>query len=385
MDLELTEEQDLIVRTARDFAARVLAPRAAERDRTEAFPTEELLAMAQLGLLAVNVPSELGGAQAGAVAYALAMMEIAYADASVAVAMAVSNMAAELIVHWGTPAQRQKYVPLLASGAACVGSFALSEPQAGSDPSGLATRAVKTASGYRINGTKQWITSGNHAGVFVVWAKVHDENSAPAMTAFVLEKGMRGLSCGRPEDKMGLRGSATVPLLLEDVEVTEEALLGKVGQGLPVALSALDGGRIGIASQAIGIASAALDASVRYAKERVQFERPLAQHQAIQLMLADMVTWRDAARLLVLRAAWRKQHKLPITREASIAKLFATERTGKICDLAVQIHGGYGYTRDFPVERYLRDARVTRIYEGTSEVQRIVIARQLLRNEGPAS
>ena len=385
MDLELTEEQDLIVRTARDFAARVLAPRAAERDRTEAFPTEELLAMAKLGLLAVNVPSELGGAQAGAVAYALAMMEIAHADASVAVAMAVSNMAAELIVAWGTPAQRQTYVPFLASGAACVGSFALSEPQAGSDPSQLSTRAVKTSSGYRLNGTKQWITSGNHAGVFVVWAKVHEENHAPAMTAFVLEKGMRGLSTGRPEDKMGLRGSATVPLLLEDVEVTDEALLGKVGQGLQVALSALDGGRIGIASQAIGIASAALEASVRYARERVQFDKPLAQHQAIQLMLADMATWRDASRLLVLRAAWRKEHKLPFTREASIAKLFASERTGKICDLAVQIHGGYGYTRDFPVERYLRDARVTRIYEGTSEVQRIVIARDLLRNQGPVS
>jgi alkylation response protein AidB-like acyl-CoA dehydrogenase len=382
MDLELSSEQELVVRTARDFATRVLEPRAAERDRTEAFPTAELAELAKLGLLAVNVPSEYGGAQAGALAYALAMMEIARADASVAVAMAVSNMAAELITAWGTEAQKQKYVTQLASGAACVGSFALSEPQAGSDPAGLSTRAVKTASGFRISGTKQWITSGNHAGVFVVWAKVHDENQAPAMTAFVLEKGMHGLSTGKPEDKMGLRGSATVPLLLEDVEVTPDALLGKVGQGMAVALSALDGGRIGIASQALGIATAAIEASTRYARERIQFDKPLAQHQAVQMMLADMATWRDAARLLILRAAWLKEMKQPFTREASIAKLFATEKTGKICDLAVQIHGGYGYTRDFPVERYMRDARVTRIYEGTSEVQRIVIARQLLRTQG---
>jgi len=383
---EPTEEQELIVRTARDFATRVLAPRAAERDRSEAFPEAELAEMAKLGLLGVNVPAVYGGAQAGAVAYALAMMEIARADASVAVAMAVSNMAAELIVSWGNPEQRREYVPRLVSGAACVGSFALSEAQAGSDAASLATTAVRTTRGYRLNGTKQWITSGTHAGMFVVWAAIKSEASSEAgkhsLSAFVVEKGTPGLSVGRAEDKMGLRGSSTVQLILEDVELDADTRLGQEGEGFHVALSALDGGRIGIASQAIGIASAALDAATKYAKERVQFGVPISRHQAIQLMLADMVTWRDAARLLALRAAWRKQEKLPFTREASIAKLFASEKAGKICDLAVQIHGGYGYTREFPVERYLRDARVTRIYEGTSEIQRMVIARELLKNQG---
>jgi hypothetical protein len=266
-----------------------------------------------------------------------------------------------------------------------VGSFALSEPQAGSDAASLATTAVRTTRGYRLNGTKQWITSGTHAGVFVVWAKTSSEEGTHGMSAFVLEKGTPGLSVGRAEDKMGLRGSSTVQLILEDVEIDQDARLGKEGEGFHVALSALDGGRIGIASQAIGIATAALDAAAKYAKERVQFGVPIARHQAIQLMLADMVTWRDAARLLTLRAAWRKQERVPYTREASIAKLFASEKAGKICDLAVQIHGGYGYTREFPVERFMRDVRVTRIYEGTSEVQRIVIARELLKNPGGAA
>jgi len=382
VQFDLNEEQELIVRTARDFATRVLEPRAAERDRSEAFPTDELRELARLGLLGVNVPAEYGGAQAGALAYALVMMEIARADASVAVAMAVSNMAAELIVAWGTEEQKLRHVTRLVSGAACVGSFALSEPQAGSDAASLSTTAVRTASGWRLNGTKQWITSGNHAGVFVVWARTSWETGTQGISAFVIEKGTPGLSAGRAEDKMGLRGSSTVQLHLEDVEVGDDAMLGQPGEGFHVALSALDGGRIGIASQAIGIASAALDAAVRYAKDRVQFGGPIARQQAIQMMLADMVTWRDAARLLALRAAWRKQEKLPFTREASIAKLFATEKAGKICDMAVQIHGGYGYTREFPVERHMRDVRVTRIYEGTSEVQRIVIARELFKNQG---
>jgi alkylation response protein AidB-like acyl-CoA dehydrogenase len=384
VNLELTEEQELIVRSARDFATRVLEPRAAERDRSEAFPVAELRELANLGLLGVNVPAEYGGAQAGALAYALAMIEIARADASVAVAMAVSNMTAELLVSWGSEAQKQRFVPRLASGAACVGSFALSEPQAGSDAASLSTTAVRTAHGYKLNGTKQWITSGSHAGVFIVWAKTEPKAGAHGMSAFVIEKGTPGLSAGRAEDKMGLRGSSTVQLILEDCEISADALLGGEGHGFKVALSALDGGRVGIAAQAIGIATAALDAATRYAKERVQFGVPIARHQAVQLMLADMVTWRDAARLLTLRAAWRKQAKLQFTREAAIAKLFASEKAGKICDLAVQIHGGYGYTREFPVERHMRDARVTRIYEGTSEVQRIVIARELLKNQGAA-
>ncbi len=379
MRLDLTEEQEMVVRTARDFATRVLEPRAAARDQSEAFPVEELGELARLGLLGVNVPAAYGGAQVGAVAYALAMMEIARADASVAVAMAVSNMAAELIVAWGNEAQRQQHVTRLASGDYIVGAFALSEPQAGSDPAAMATTAVRTPGGYRLSGTKQWITSGTHAGLFVVWAKTDPAAGTRGISAFLVQKGTPGLSAGKPEDKMGLRGSSTVQLSLDDCEVGADALLGREGDGFRIALSALDGGRIGIASQAVGIATAAIAASVRYAKERVQFGQPIAKLQAIQLMLADMATWRDAARLLTLRAASLKQSQVPFTREASIAKLFASEKAGRICDLAVQIHGGYGYTRDYPVERYLRDARVTRIYEGTSEIQRVVIARELFR------
>jgi hypothetical protein len=379
VQLELSEEQELIVRTARDVATRVLAPRAAARDLSEAFPVEELRELARLGLMGVNVPAAYGGSQAGAVAYALAMMELGRGDAAVTVAVTVTNMAAELICAWGSEAQKQRFVPGLVGGASLVGSFALSEPQAGSDPAGMLATAVRTPGGYRITGTKQWITSGTHAGLFVVWARTDPAAGARGLSAFIVEKGTPGLSVGRCEDKMGLRGSSTVQLILEDCEVPEANRLGKEGDGFKIAMTALDGGRIGIASQAIGIATGALEASVRYSKERVQFGAPIAQLQAIQLMLADMATWRDAARLLALRAAWLKDQKVPFTREASIAKLYASEKASRICDLAVQIHGGYGYTREFPVERHLRDARVTRIYEGTSEIQRLVIAREVLK------
>jgi alkylation response protein AidB-like acyl-CoA dehydrogenase len=375
---ELTEEQQLVQRTARDFATRVLAPRAAARDAREIFPVEELGELAKLGLLGVNVPAAYGGAEAGAVAYALAILEIARADASVAVAMAVTNMAAELICTWGTEAQKREHVPKLVSGPYLVGSFALSEPQAGSDPASLQATATRTPNGYLLRGTKQWITSGTHAGLFVVWAR-SDDAPGGKLSAFLVPRGVPGLSTGKPEDKMGIRGSTTVQLILDDVAVGADALLGRPGDGMKIAMTALDGGRIGIGAQACGIATAALEASRRYVKERRQFDVPLAEHQAIQLMLADMKTQLEAARLLVLRAAWHKENKRPFTREASIAKLFASERAGRICDAAVQIHGGYGYTRDMGVERLVRDARVTRIYEGTSEVQRIVIAREELR------
>jgi alkylation response protein AidB-like acyl-CoA dehydrogenase len=375
MNFELTEEQTLVQRTARDFATRVLLPRATARDEKELFPVEELGALAELGLLGVNVPAAYGGAEAGAVAYALAMLEIARADASVAVAMAVTNMAAELICGWGTEAQKREHVPKLVGGPYLAGSFALSEPQAGSDAAGLTTTATRTAGGWRLRGTKQWITSGSHAGLFVVWARTGERS----LGAFLVRRGTPGLSTGKPEDKMGLRGSTTVQVVLDDVEVGADALLGGEGDGFKIAMTALDGGRIGIGAQACGIAAAALEAARRYAGQRIQFDVPLAEHQAIQIMLADMKTQLDAARLLVLRAAWLKEQRVPFTREASIAKLYASERAGRICDAALQIHGGYGYTREMTVERLVRDARVTRIYEGTSEVQRIVIAREELR------
>jgi alkylation response protein AidB-like acyl-CoA dehydrogenase len=379
MRFELSEEQELIRRAARDFAEGVLLPRARERDEKEIFPEAELAELAHLGLLGVNVPAAYGGAEAGVVAYALAMMEIARADASVAVAMAVTNMAAELICKWGSEEQKQKHVPKLVGGPYLCGAFALSEPHAGSDAAALGTVAERRGSGWKIRGGKQWITSGSHAGLFVVWAKTDPQAGSRGISAFLVERGAPGLSIGPPEDKMGLRGSSTVPLGFDDVEVGGDALLGREGDGFKIAMTALDGGRIGIGAQATGIATAALEAARRYSLERVQFEMAIASHQAIQMMLADMASMREAARLLVLRAAWLKESGRPFTREASIAKLYASERACKIADMAIQIHGGYGYTREVPVERHLRDARVTRIYEGTSEVQRIVIARAEMR------
>jgi alkylation response protein AidB-like acyl-CoA dehydrogenase len=379
MDFLPGEEQEMVVRTARDFATRVLAPRAAARDRDETFPEAELRELAKLGLLGVNVPAELGGSAAGPVALALGLMELAAADASVAVAVSVTNMAAELICQWGSEAQKRAHVPKLVGGPYLVGSFALSEAQAGSDPAGMSTTATRTPRGWVLRGGKLWITSGTHAGLFVVWARTNVAAGTRGLSAFLVEGKTPGLVIGKPEDKMGLRGSSTVALGFEDMELGEEALLGREGDGFKIAMTALDGGRIGIASQAVGLATAALVATVRYARDRVQFGAPIAKLGAIQAMLADMATWRDAARLLALRAAWKKATGAPFTREASIAKLYATEKAGRICDLAVQIHGGYGYTREFVVERLLRDVRVTRIYEGTSEIQRIVIAREVMK------
>ncbi len=373
----------MVQQTAREFATRELLPKAAARDRQGTFPVEELRALGRLGLLGVNIPERLGGAEAGVVAYSLAMQEIARADASVSVAMAVTNMVGEVICNFGSDEQKLRWVPRLTSGEAIAGAFALSEPQAGSDPAAMSTTATRTAAGFRLDGAKQWITSGDRAGVIIVWAKTDPKGGAKGISAFVVEGGTPGMSAGRHEDKMGLRGSSTVPLVFDGCEIPEAALLGKVGGGLSVALTALDGGRIGIASQALGIGRAALAAAIGYAKQRHQFGRPIGDNQAIQFMISDMATELDAAELLTMRAAAKKEAGVPFSREASMAKLYASEAAGRACDKAVQIHGGYGYTREFPVERYLRDARVARIYEGTSEVQRIVIARHLL-GEGRA-
>jgi alkylation response protein AidB-like acyl-CoA dehydrogenase len=378
VDLELTEEQRAVQKTARDFAERRLVPAAHARDKSCAFPAAELRELGALGLLGVAVPEELGGAGAGVVAYSLAMQELARGDASVAVAVSVTNMVAELISRIGDDAQKQRHVPRLTSGQAVCGAFALSEPQAGSDPAGLTTRAEKTATGWRLSGAKQWITSGDRAGVLVVWAMTDPAAGHKGITAFLVEGGAKGLVVGRLEDKMGLHGSSTAQLVLDGVEVGDDAVLGGVGGGFRLAMMALDGGRIGIASQAIGIARGALEAAIRYAGERVQFGVPIIKHQAIGNMLADAATWLDASSLMTLRAAALKESGQPFSDAAAMAKLFATEKAGLICDIALQVHGGYGYTTDFPVERACRDVRVTRIYEGTSEIQRIVIARSLL-------
>jgi hypothetical protein len=309
------------------------------------------------------------------------MMELAAVDASVAVIVGVTNMVAETIFKYGSPVQRDRHLPRLASGEYLAGAFGLSEPGAGSDPSALITRAERRGDRWVLDGAKQWITSGDVAGVVVVWARTDPAlGGGRGITAFLLQPGMPGFSVGRHEEKMGQRCSSTVSLAFEGVELPDEARLGSIGQGLAIALSALDGGRIGIAAQATGTMRAALDASRSYARDRRTFGKPIAEHQAIAFMLADMATSHDAARLMTLRAAALKEAGEPIGQAASMAKLFASEASQRVVDAAVQIHGGYGYTEEYPVAKLYRDARVQRIYEGTSEIQRMVIARQLLRD-----
>jgi alkylation response protein AidB-like acyl-CoA dehydrogenase len=372
----LTETQALVRKTARDFAAREVLPRATAIDAQEAIPDDVFRGLAGLGLLAVNVPTELGGSAAGVVAYALAVQEIARACASTAVQMSVTNMVCETIARFGTDAQRRSHCPVLAGNERGPGSFALSEPDAGSDPGAMRTTARRDGDAWVLDGAKQWITSGARAAVFVVWARTGTrEAGVKGISCFLVEGGASGLRVGRPEDKMGLRGSSTVPLEFVGCRLPADALLGGENEGFKIAMMALDGGRIGIASQAIGIARAALEESVVYAKDRRAFGVPIGQHQAIAFKLADMATRIDAAHLLCLRAAWLKEAGRPFSREAAMAKLFASETAIAVCNDAVQIHGGYGYTRDFPAERHLRDARVTTLYEGTSEIQRMVIAR----------
>jgi len=379
MDFEPTEEQELIRKTAREYAERVLVPKAAARDVSCEFPEREMHELGELGLLGISVPDELGGVGAGPIAYSLVMQELARGDASVAVAVSVTNMVGELIAQNGTPAQQHAWNPRLASGELVSGAFALSEPEAGSDPGAMRTTATKTATGWRLDGTKQWITTGDHAGVMLVWAVTDPTAGHKGITAFIVPGKAKGLTVARLEDKLGLRASSTAQLVLDGVEVGDDAVLGVPGRGFALAMTALDGGRIGIASQAIGIARGALEAAVRYAGERKTFGQPIIRHQAVGNMLADAATWLDAAHLMTLRAAHAKQTGKPFAQLAAMAKLFSTEHAWKICDIALQVHGGYGYVRDFPVERALRDVRVTRIYEGTSEIQRIVIARNLLR------
>jgi alkylation response protein AidB-like acyl-CoA dehydrogenase len=368
MDLELNETQQMVQKSARDYATKHVAPKAAEIDKKGVFPKEQILGLAELGLMAVNVPEAYGGSAAGVVSYALAMQEVARACSSTAVTMAVTNMVGEVIATFGTEAQRQQYCTGLASGALVAGAFALSEADAGSDPGAMATTAVKDGDTWVINGSKQWITSGAYAGVFVVWARTGDRTNLPGtrgLSCFLVDGGSKGLKVGRAEDKMGLRGSNTVPLEFENVRVKDSALLGQLNGGFKIAMMALDGGRIGISAQAIGIGRAALEASVQYARDRKQFDKPIAEFQATQWKLADMKTELDAAHLLCMRAASLKEAEKPFSQEASMAKMFASEAANRICNKAVQIHGGYGYTREFPVERL--------------EVQRIVIARGALQ------
>jgi alkylation response protein AidB-like acyl-CoA dehydrogenase len=378
VDFQGTEVQLAVAAAARKFAVERAAPAAAEADRSGRFPEGLVRELGRLGLLAVNVPAAHGGSEAGAVAYALAVMEIARVDCSLAVTLAVTNMVGETIARFGSEEQKARCLPRLASGEWLAGSFGLSEPQAGSDPNSMSTRADRKGDRWVLNGSKQWITSGDRAGVVIVWARTDVGAGNRGITAFLVEGGTPGLLVGRHEEKMGIRSSSTVSLTFEDCAVPASAVLGELGHGLRVALAALDGGRIGIASQSTGTIRAALDASARYARERRAFGRAISDFQAVSFALADMQTSHDAARLMTLRAAALKESGRPFGQEAAMAKLFASEAAQVAVSKAVQIHGGYGYIDEFPVERLFRDARVQTIYEGTTEIQRLVIARHVL-------
>jgi len=378
MSFTLNAEQKMVSLMARDFARKELEPFASEWEKNGIFPVEAVRKMGGLGLLGMMVPTEYGGSAAGAVSYCLALQEIAYACASTAVTMSVANLSTEPLLKFGNPAQKEKYLTRLASGE-WLGCFALTEPSAGSDPGGLQIRAIDRGDHFLVNGTKIFITHGGYADLVNLIVRTGQDKGNKDLSAIIVEKGTPGFSVGSKEDKMGLRASNTVELIFEDCRVPKENLLGKLGQGFKIAMTALDSGRIGIASQALGIARACLDEAVRYAKERRQFGRAISSFQAIQWMIADMATGIEAAHLLTLSAAHRKDQGVAFTREVSMAKLFSSEIANKVAYHALQIHGGYGYTKEFKIERLARDARATTIYEGTSEVQRIVIAREVLK------
>ncbi|KVT70031.1 acyl-CoA dehydrogenase [Burkholderia ubonensis] len=377
MDELYTEDQRMIRDAARAFATEVLAPNAAQWDRDAHLPDAVVAQLGELGLLGMIVPQELGGAYTDYVAYALAMEEIAAGDAACATMMSVHNsVGCGPILGFGTPAQKERWLADMAAGRT-IGAFCLTEPQAGSEAHNLRTRAELRDGKWVLNGAKQFVTNGQRAGIAIVFAVTDPDAGKRGISAFLVPSDTPGFVVGKPEKKMGIRASDTCPITFENCAIPEENLLGARGEGLKIALSNLEGGRIGIAAQALGIARAAFDKARRYAGERVQFGKPLAEHQAIQQKLADMATQINAARLLVHHAAKLRTAGLPCLSEASQAKLFASEMAERVCSDAIQIHGGYGYLADYEVERHYRDARITQIYEGTSEVQRMVIARQL--------
>lgn len=373
MDLALSEAQTRVRETARRIAESVLLPRARDADRHERFPEEQIRALAAEGFLAMLVPEPYGAAL-GSVCYSLAMTEIARACASTSVTMAVTNMVGDAICAWGNDEQKRRYVPRLASAELLAGSFALSEPGAGSDAAALQASAVRDGDRYILDGSKCWITSGDVAGVLLVMAKTDPSKGARGISAFLVEPDMPGFSVGRHEEKMGLRGSSTVTINLDEVKVPLANRLGDEGIGFKVAMRALDGGRIGIGSQALGIGRAALDTAAAI----VAKDPERSQKQSIQWKIANAATELDAARLLVLRAATMKDAQIPFSKEASMAKVYATEAANRAAHAAVEICGDAALSDELPLERYLRDVRVTTIYEGTSEIQRFVIARQLL-------
>jgi alkylation response protein AidB-like acyl-CoA dehydrogenase len=378
MNFFLSEEQKMVQQMARDFAEKELKPRAAEVDATRRLPLSVLKAMADLGMMGINIPTEYGGSQSGVVSYSLAMTEIGKGCPSTAVTMAVTNMVAEVITAFGSEEQRAGHIPRICGGEYPSGAFALTESTAGSDPSAMKSVAERWGDEYVLNGSKTFITSAEFAGVFVVWAKTDKNAGTGGISAFLVEQGTPGFKIGRNEEKMGQRGSPTNEMAIEDCRLPRNALLGQEGEGFKIAMMALDGGRIGIGSLAVGIGLAAIDYATDYAKNRIQFGKPISSFQAIQGMIADSFTELEAARLMVLRAAYLKEKGVRFTREASMGKLLATETANRVCYRALQMLGGYGYIKEYPLERNARDCRVTTIYEGTSEIQRLVIAREIL-------
>lgn len=381
MDFSLSEDQAAVQKTAREFAQTEVLPKAAEIDKEHRHPTELVKRMAELGFLGIAVPDHLGGSGMDNISYALAMEEISRACASTAVIMSVNNsLVCDPIYRFGTAAQHEQWLKPLASGK-LLGCFALSEPEAGSDAAAQKTTAEKSGDGWVINGTKNWITNGPVADVCVLFTMNDKAAGHKGITAFILPMKTKGVRTGTPDDKLGIRGSKSSQIFLDDVHLPADAVLGEVGGGFKVAMSTLDGGRIGIAAQALGIARASLEDSLAYAQQRRTMGKPIINHQAIAFKLADMATEVDAARLLILRAAYLKDHKQPYGKEAAMAKLFASDIANKAAREAIQIFGGNGYVTEFPVERHFRDAKITEIYEGTSEIQRLVISGHLAKGQ----
>jgi alkylation response protein AidB-like acyl-CoA dehydrogenase len=378
MNFQLTEEHLMIQKAAREFAQNVLKPGVIERDDKQKFPAEEIKELGKLGFLGMMVDPKYGGGGMDTISYVLAMEEISKVDASCSVVMSVNNS----LVCWGleqfgTEEQKQKYLVPLAKGE-IIGAFCLSEPEAGSDATSQRTTAIDMGDHYLLNGTKNWITNGNSASVYLVMAQTDASKKHKGINCLIVEKGMPGFQVGKKEDKLGIRGSDTHSLMFTDVKVPKANRIGDDGFGFKFAMKTLGGGRIGIASQALGIASGAYELALAYSKERKAFGKTISQHQAIQFKLADMATEIDAARLLCLKAAWLKDKHMDYTLAGSIAKVFASRVAMEVTTEAVQIHGGYGYVKEYHVERLMRDAKITQIYEGTTEVQKIVISRAVM-------
>jgi len=379
MDFELTEDQRMIKEETEKFAQKRLAPLAQEFDEKEEIPKEIYKELADLGYMGMLLPEKYGGSNLDFISYILAMEEIAKACAALEISLSVQNsLVGGAVLQFGTEGQKEKYLPKLAKGE-WIGAYSLTEPSAGTDAGSLKTTAILKEDHFLVNGTKSFVSNGKIANVFIVFVLTNPEAKSKGISCLIVEKGTQGFSVGAKEKKMGLRGSDTTELSFEDCKIPKENLLGEENHGFRIALSLLDSGRIGVGAQSVGIAQAAFDEALEYSKQRVQFGQPISNFQAIQFKLADMATQIDAARLLVYRGAYLKSKGIKCSIEASMAKVFASEVANMVVNEAVQIHGGYGYMKEYAVERYFRDARVTEIYEGTSEVQRIVISRGLLK------